>query len=178
MSSNNAVKKHDWGLVFGGVLLVICAFVILFWPGLTLVTLAILAGFLFLFAGGADLATFFGLRKDKKGTGWILVNAILDIILGFMFLLHPLAAAEVLPWVVGCFVIAYGVVAIASSFGFRSYGSMWILMLINGILSVIIGILFVMDPATFVLFLGFFVIWRGIVMAISGIVAPRNLPYM
>ncbi len=178
MSSENVVKKHDWGLVIGGILLIICAFIILFWPGITLVSLALLTGFLFLFAGGADLATFINVRKGTKHTGWILLNAILDIILGFMFLFHPLVAAEVLPWVAGCFVIAYGVMAIISSFSFKSYGSMWVLMLLNGILSIIVGIMFVMNPATFVWFLGFFIVWRGILMIISGIVAPRNLPYM
>lgn len=178
MSSSTSQKKRDWGMIACGVLLVISAFVIMLWPGMTLVTLAIIAGVMFLFAGGADLSQYFRVRGSVDGAGWILVNAILDIILGAMFIIHPIAAAEVLPWLAGMFVIFYGVMAIVASIGIRNMGSVWVLMLLNGILSIVIGILFFVNPAYFVWFLGFFLAWRGAMMCAYGFMAPRSLPYM
>ncbi len=176
--SPTPVKKHDWGMFFMGIVLVICAFLIMLWPGMSLVTIALFAGVSLLFAGGADLSTYFSVRGNVKGAGWILANAILDILLGAMFIIHPLATAQVIPWLAGCFVVAYGLIAIITSISMRSMGPTWILMLLNGILSIVIGILFFVNPGFFVIFVGLFIAMRGILMCVYGIVSPRSLPYM
>ncbi len=178
MTGTASQKKRDWGMIVIGILLVISAFVIMLWPGMTLVTLAIVAGVMFLFAGGADLSQYFRVRTMTQGAGWILVNAILDIILGAMFIIHPIAAAQVLPWLAGMFVIFYGIMVIVASVGMRSMGSVWVLTLLNGILSIVIGILFFVNPAYFVWFLGFFLAWRGAMMCVYGFMCPKCLPYM
>lgn len=179
MADSQKVKKHDWGLFASGVLLIIFAFVMMLWPGLTLVTLGIIAGVVLIITGISIFVTYMRTRKTAvKQSVWVLVNAILDVVLGAMFLLYPVAAAATIPWLAGAFVIAYGVVAIFSSIGVRNTGSMWVLMLLNGILSIIIGIMFVMDPGSFVIFVGIYFVMRGVLMMIYGIIAPRNLPYM
>lgn len=172
--NENSEKKHDWGMFFIGVVLIISAFIMMIWPGMTLVTIALMAGIMLLFAGGADLSAFFA-AKGTEGRGWIILNAILDILLGIMFLVHPLVAASVLPWLAGGFVIGYGILAIISAFGLRKLGSTWVLMLINGILSIIIGILFIIQPINFAIFLSVFFAWRGVLMCFYGIVSPRSL---
>ncbi len=178
MADTTKSKKHDWGMFFSGLLLVVFAFVIMLWPGATLVTLAIMAGVLLLFSGGANISQYIRLRKTAEHTGWMLVNAILDIILGVMFVIHPIASAQVLPWLAGIFVIVYGVMAIVTSIGIRSVGASWLVMLLYGLLSIVIGIMFIINPAYFVLFLGIFLAMRGVVMCVYGIIAPRALPYM
>ncbi len=179
MSNGTKTRKHDWGLFASGILLLICAFVIMLWPGITLVTMGIIAGILLIIAGVSIFATYMRTRNTAiKQSGWVLANAILDIILGAMFLIWPVAAAATIPWLAGVFMVAYGIMAIISSIAVRQTGSMWILMLINGILSIIIGIMFVMDPGSFVIFVSIYLIMRGVIMMIYGIIAPRNLPYM
>lgn len=173
MSTENE-KKRDWGMFFIGIALVICAIIMLIMPGITLLTIAMMAGIMMLFAGGADLSAFFA-AKGTAGRGWILLNAIIDVILGFMFVVHPVAAAAVLPWLAGCFIIAYGVMAIVSAFGLRKLGGTWGLMILNGALSIVVGILFFVDPASFVVFLSAFLIMRGILMCVYGMVSPRSL---
>ena len=39
----DTTKKHDWGLIVAGILLVVCAFFFLVAPGLTLVTITAIA---------------------------------------------------------------------------------------------------------------------------------------
>lgn len=172
------VKKHDWGMFFLGILLIICSFILMMWPETTLITIALFAGFMLLFAAGGDLATFFNVPKGTDGRGWIMANAIIDIILGGMFIIHPVATASVIPWLAGGFIVGYGIIAIISSIGLRSYGSTWLLLLLNGILSIVIGILFFVDPTYFVWLICFFLIMRGVLMCVYGIVAPRSLPYI
>ena len=40
----STVKKHDWGLIIAGILLVVLAFVIGFYPGLTLFKITAILG--------------------------------------------------------------------------------------------------------------------------------------
>ena len=174
----STAKKHDWGMFFMGILLVICAFVIMAWPGASLVTMSIVTGMLFLVAGVGDIINFNQLRKIEQSSGWMIVNIVLDFILGVMFVAFTVAGAETLPFIAGCFVIMYGVMAIVMSIGLKNYGSTWILLLVYGILSIPVGIFFMMWPGSFIIFLGVFLIMRGCLMCFYGIVAPRNLPYL
>lgn len=173
--STATTKKRDWGLFFTGILLIICAFVVILMPGATLVSLAMIAGAILLCAGAADLVFYFRFKATMQKSIWVLINGILDILLGGMFLIHPIATAAVLPWMAGVFVIFYGAMAIASSFAFRGLGSAWLLVLLNGLLSIWIGFMFIVEPSSFALFLGIYLAMRGALMCVSGLVAPRAM---
>lgn len=175
MVQGSGSKQRDWGLVLSGIILIAFALVIMAWPGATLVTIAIMTGVLLLLSGIADVVFYARFRNAMERPGWVIVNAVLDILLGGMFLLHPIITASILPWLAGIFVIAYGIIAIASSFAFRPMGSLWVIMLLNGIVSVLIGVLLMGSPAYFVIFIGVYLLMRGIVMCISGVSAPRRI---
>lgn len=166
--------KRDWGLFFGGILVFLSGLVILFWPGLTLVVIAEIAGVLLLIGGIFDLISYIRLRKTELSSGWALVNAICSLILGLMFLLHPIVTASVIPLLAGVFVIIYGVMAIVAAFSLRNAGTGWGLMLVNGIVSVICGFMFIFMPESFAIFLGIFLMMRGVTMSTFGIIAPSS----
>lgn len=162
-------KKRDWGLVIAGILLVICAFFIILMPGLTLITLTAIAGAGFLVSGIFDIVNYVRFHKQMNLSGWAIAYAILDIILGLMLLLHPLALAGVIPWVVGLFFVVFGIFEIIGSFKIKGAGvPMWGWMLFSGIISVLCGITFFANPATFSIFLAVFVMMRGISLVFYG----------
>ena len=97
----NAIKKHDAGLIVAGILLIVCAFLFLLAPGVTLVTLTAIAGAAFLVSGIFDVITYVRFREAMSLSGWALAYAVLDIVIGLMFLIHPIAFAAVIPWVIG-----------------------------------------------------------------------------
>ena len=105
----STVKKHDWGLIIAGILLVVLAFVIGFYPGLTLVMITAILGAGLLVSGIFDIVGYFNLNRVGNPSGWIVAYAVLDIILGAMFLFHPVVLSGVVSWVVGIFVIIFGV---------------------------------------------------------------------
>lgn len=162
--------KRDWGLFFGGVALVIVGLVVVLWPGLTMVTLATAAGIVFLVAGVFDVITYVRIRKFTAHPGWVLVQALCNVLIGLMLLLHPLVTASVIPWLIGLFVAGYGIVAIVSAFRLRGFGLSWGLMMLNGVVALLCGLSFVISPETFVILLGIFLMMRGITMAVYGIV--------
>ena len=172
----DTAKKHDWGLVVAGVLLVLCAFFFLVAPGLTLVTITAVAGAAFLVSGIFDVVNYVRFRKLMNLSGWALVYAILDIGIGLMFLIHPLAFAAVIPWVIGAFFVVFGVFEIVGSFKIRNAGApMWGWMLFSGIVGALCGVMFFVLPATFSIFLSVFILMRGVSLLFYGWNAGRAM---
>lgn len=162
-------KKHDWGLIVIGVLLVLCGIVFIVSPAETLVTLTIFAGAFFLVAGIFDIINYFRFRKTGAASGWTIFYAILDIIIGLMFLIHPVALAGVIPWVIGIFVLVFGIYECIAAFSVRKTGtSMWGWVLFSGIVGIIIGLLFFFLPASFIIYIAVFLMLRGVTLAIFG----------
>lgn len=164
---------RDWALFAAGIALIIIGFILLMVPGLTLVTIAILAGCMFVAAGIVDGWAFFRYRKSAGLSAWALAYAACDLILGVLFIAHPVASAVVIPWVMGIFVIAYGVFGIVASVRLREVLPGWGWVLFSGIVSVLCGFAFIIAPGSFALFLGLFLMARGAQMAVYGVTLPQ-----
>ncbi|MEG0147709.1 MAG: DUF308 domain-containing protein [Raoultibacter sp.] len=163
-------KKWDWGLIIAGVLLVVCAGVCAFLPGLTLVTIAAIAGAGFLISGIGDVIFYVRNRTTMEMSGWALAYAILDIVLGLMFLLHPMAFAAVIPWVVSFGFLIFGLFEIVVSIKAKGMGAdMWGFSLFSGIVNILCAIALFLLPASFAIFIALFALWRGIAMVVQGI---------
>lgn len=174
----DTTKKHDWGLIVAGILLVLCAFFFFLAPGLTLVTITAIAGAAFLVSGIFDIVNYVRFRKVMNLSGWALAYAILDIVIGLMFILQPLAFAAVIPWVIGAFFIVFGVFEIIGSFKIRNSGaSMWGWMLFSGIVSALCGLTFFVAPASFSIFLSLFIIMRGASLLVYGWNAGKAMEF-
>lgn len=177
MRQSHTSRKYDWGLIVGGLIVALCGIAVIFWPGATLEILALVAGVGFLVAGVFTFATWIRTHNYMEGSGWTLANAICDVILGIMFLVHPLVGAGVITFLVGCFTVAYGAFAIVSSFSLKRVSDMWWTMLLNGIISMLCGWFFIFSPEFFAIFLGVFILMQGVTMSIYGIAFPDESIY-
>ena len=109
-------------------------------------------------------------------SGWVLAYAILDILIGAMFLLHPLAFSVVLPWLIGGFFIVFGVFEIVMAVRGRSAGMpMWGWAVFSGVVGVLCGLTFFLSPATLSIFIALFMIMRGATLLVFGWNAGRML---
>ncbi|MCI8467983.1 MAG: hypothetical protein HFJ75_00495 [Eggerthellaceae bacterium] len=163
----DATNKRDWGMFAAGIALIIAGFIFLLAPGLTLVSIAAVAGVMFLVVGAFDVYYYARYRKVMDYTGWMLASAICDIILGIMFLVNPIIAAEVIPWVAGAFMAAYGIFEIVAGVQLRGVVS-WGWLIAGGIVSILCGVCFFIWPASFAIFLAFFLMMRGVTLAVAG----------
>lgn len=164
---------RSWGLFAAGIALLLVGFVLLIVPGITLVGVAVVAGCLFLAAGIVDAYAYFRHRGAAGLSGWALAYAVCDIVLGVLFVVHPVASAVVIPWVVGVFVAAYGAFEIVAALRFHAELPGWGWVLFAGVVSVLCGIAFFLWPGSFALFLGFFLMARGAQMAVYGVSLPQ-----
>ncbi len=149
---------RNWGLFAAGIALVLIGFVLL------MVLLA---------AGIVDGYAYFKYRKAEGVTGWALAYAVCDVILGVLFIVHPLVSSVVIPWVLGVFVMAYGIFEIVAAIRLDRDLPGWGWVLFTGIASLLCGFAFIVAPGTFALFLGFFLMVRGVQMAVWGVTMPR-----
>ena len=114
--------KHDWGLVIAGIALAAAGFFCMLAPGLTIVTIAAIVGAFFLVAGVFDIIGYIRMRNLIPRSGWELAYAVIDVLLGLVFLLHPLAFSAVVPWLVGLCFAAFGVFEIVAAVKAHGWG--------------------------------------------------------
>lgn len=173
MDSRAKTKKHNWGMFFWGLLIAICGVTILAWPGLSLISLAIAAGVVLIFAGVSDFYMY-SKMSGLGGAGWVLATGICDVLLGALFIIFPITSAAMLPWLAGAFLICYSIFMIAAGASARNIlpGYGWLIA--TGIVGILCGIMFFAMPTSFAIFMGIFLIMRGATISITGIVAPNE----
>ena len=103
-------EGKNWQLIVAGILLVVFAAVCLFFPGITLGSIAFMVGAAFLLSGVVNIATYVRDRVLLDLSGAVLAYGIVDVLIGLMFVVHPMIFAMVLPWVAGMYQWAASVV--------------------------------------------------------------------
>lgn len=166
---NAAQSGRNYQLIVAGVLLIVFGIVCAVFPGLTLGSIAFMVGAGFIMAGVVNFMNYSQQKKQLRGGGWFLAYGIVDVVLGFMFIIHPIAFAAVLPWLIGGCVSVFGVFEIIESISLKRTGfSLWGWLLVSGILSLIIGLLFFTWPELLAFYIAAFAIWRGITLIVLG----------
>ncbi len=150
-----------------GLLFIIAGVMCLASPQATLLSLAWLLGFFTLFSGIATLAFYFGIASDYDGSGFILLSAIADIIMGMLFLGHQMLVAAAIPFVFAAWIMVVGVHTVIQAFEFKKAGfSNWTVLLILGLLTVLFAAGSFIDPAisaiSITLLVGVALISRGV----------------
>lgn len=170
--------RRDWALIIAGILMVICAFLLMVAPGLTLVMIASLSGVCLLVTGIFDIISYVRTHRYMQMPRWTLAYALLDIILGLVFLIHPIALAAFVPWMAGAGLIIFGIFEIAGALkGRKLGGSMWFLLITSGIIDILCAIMFFVNPLSFVIFIGLFLLMRGISLLVFGITAKKSMMF-
>ena len=127
------------------------------------------AGAAFLVSGIFDIISYIRFRKQADFSGWMLAYGILDIIVGALFLIYPVAFAAVIPWVIGFYFVAFGIFETYGAIKLKGAGvKMWGWILVSGIIGLLCGVLFFIMPASFVIFMAVFVVTRGITLIVNG----------
>jgi len=119
------------------ILLVVCGLLMVLLPAVTSLGVALVIGWLLLFAGVARLFSAF----QSKGAGhvvWKLLSAICYGTAGLYFLAHPVLGVAGLALALAAFLFSKGVLDIINYISLRKIsGSGWLLL--DGIITVLLG---------------------------------------
>src|SRR6476661_11133450 len=157
------VADH-WGLaVVMGVLSILLGLLAMFYPGATIVTIAIFfAAWLFV-SGFYEVITSFTRDGDTGARVLHAIIGVLSIIVGFALLRTPFQSVEVFIFVIGILFLVQGIMTFVADFA-RKQGRNW--RLFSGILGVLAGIIILVYPITSAVTLAFI---GGIWLVILGV---------
>lgn len=160
--------QYWWLMLLKGIVLIILSFFVFRHPIASLLGLAVYIGFSLLFTGILLIVASLMGRDADDNWGLRLAEGIMDLIFGGILLSNPGITVAVFPFIVGFWMIVYGVMTFSGSFKAKKEGdSNWWLSLLGGILTILFG-WFVMTD----LFTGAIVItiWISLGLLIFGIV--------
>jgi uncharacterized membrane protein HdeD (DUF308 family) len=137
------MKKNTkvW-LLISGILLVALGILCIAQPAATLFATAWLIGCFTLFSGISRLVFTFRTEQFLPNSGTRLLSALLQILLGILFLCNNLFVAISIPIVFAMWVFVEGVIIFIQSFDFKKVGfSSWWLLMLLGIAIAALGVL-------------------------------------
>lgn len=154
--------------LISGILLIACGVYVLLNPAQTLIGIASLIGLAALFSGTFSLATYFTQKDELFGSKGILLDGILDVILGILLIIYPTSSliANIFLGLMSLWVISKGAMAVYHAVLAKEFERHWYVLLIIGILLVLFGILALIKPiitmVAISVILGVFLISDGI----------------
>lgn len=161
-------------LVFG-VLTILLGLAAIFWPGPTIVTLAIFFAAQLFVSGVFGLIRAFSEDLDTGGRVLTAIIGILGVIVGFALLREPFQSIVVVAFVIGIYWVAHGIMEIFGAFSLRE-GRVWNLVL--GLISIVAGAIILEYPidslVTLSIVVGTWLVILGII-EVAGAWQVRNV---
>ena len=162
------LARKWWVLLLNGICAIIFGLVAFTWPGITLLSLAILFG-VYCIADGITMI-FISITRGKRGESWgqMLFRGIVSLIAGGIALFWPAMTAIALLLVIAVWAIVRGVLEIFAAIRLRKIiNNEWLLVL-GGIISVLFGVFIMARPGSGALSLiwiiGAFAIAHGVLL--------------
>lgn len=161
--------RNNWELVIGGAVLVVLGLLCLFYPRLTLVVLAEMAGIGLIIGGVSNLLVYRRTHSLLVPTGWTLAYGIGDLIAGALFVFAPVATSVVLPWACGLIVLAFGCLEVSAAIRMHAYElDAWKWAAVSAAVSIVLGICFFAAPGTLAVLIGLFATMQGVTLIVYG----------
>ena len=158
----------DWSEFMTGIIFLIVAYCLFNQPGKTLSGLVIVIAIAAIIRGIAKISAYSRLRQETGMRATLmLVDAIVDVILGILFILNIPAGVAALGYIFAFWVLFDSIVALLNVGHLKQFNTgLYIVSMILNILGVIVGILLLMDPVvtavTMVTLVGFYFAFFGI----------------
>jgi uncharacterized membrane protein HdeD (DUF308 family) len=156
-----------WLFLVIGIASFVAGVILVLKPSHSLATLAVVFGVFLLIDGIIELVESFGHSVENRGLAAII--GILAIIVGLILIRHPTHAVSAIGLVIGIWLVAAGVVRLATTF---ALGTPTFLRVVLALLEVVVGIVIVANPhigyATLAILLGIWLIINGVGMTALG----------
>lgn len=162
------VGRNWWLFIVLGVVCLVVGFLTIIWPGITLLTLGILAGIYLLVAAIMEIIdAIFG---DAGGRALSAILGIVALIAGLIFIRRPGESLLALTMVAGIFLIAEGVITVIRAF--VGPGTSWWGVIV-GVIDAIVGVIILSWPkiglVTLAVFFAITMVVRGALAIVIGL---------
>ena len=164
---------RSWALVLTfGVLSILLGLAAIFWPGPTVVTVAIFFAIQLFVSGIFGIVRAFDKDADPAHRVLSAIIGILGIIVGFALLREPFQSVVVMAFVIGIYWVANGIMELIAAFQVQE-GRVWGIVL--GIISIVAGAIILQYPISSLVTLALVVgVWL-VVLGVFQVVAAFQL---
>jgi uncharacterized membrane protein HdeD (DUF308 family) len=156
-----------WALALRGVVAILFALIAFFLPGITAAALILLFGAYALVDGVFALIAGLRAARHHGRSGPLLLEGILNILIGIIVFLWPGPALVALIYLIAIWAVISGIALIAAGMALIRHSGEWLLVL-SGVISVLLGIILFVQPAAGVValswWLGFYALLFGIIL--------------
>lgn len=160
----NIVKSN---IIVQAVLSIVVGLLLMFWPGITIVTVLYLVGAIFAIMGISSLISYFKAPESARITG-MLATGVFFCVVALIVFLFPQIIAGFFSVILGIILIICGAVNAVRSMELKSYGgNSWIASIILSVLIAIGGVVIIANPFQTTALLVFVL---GLIIASNGIV--------
>lgn len=116
----SATEHERWGtLLLEGIAGMVAGLLTFFLPAITAVALLFVMAAWAIVTGVLEIAAAIRLRKEIDNEWLLALSGIASLIFGLVLLIHPLAGALAVVWVIGSYAIVFGGVMVALGFRLR-----------------------------------------------------------
>ncbi|MBT9670953.1 HdeD family acid-resistance protein [Secundilactobacillus kimchicus] len=161
----------DWHEFITGVLFLVAAYVVLFKPGVSLVALAVIFGFIAIVSGLTTISGYTKLR-DLVGNAAViaLVIAILDILVGLLFLFSPGIGVVTIGYLFAFWFIMDSIERLLVAGHLREFGRgyYWVSVILD-IVTLLVGVMLLINPVVAVISLTYLIAIYLVIFGINAI---------
>src|SRR5438067_2242423 len=154
-----------WALALRGALAILFGILAIIWPGMTAVVLILMFGAYAFVDGIFALVAALRLAHQHGRSGPLLVEGILNLLIGIICFVWPRPALVALIYLIGAWAVISGITLIVAGLALIRLSGEWLLV-VSGVLSVLLGIVLFVQPAAGVIALSW---WLGIYALLFGI---------
>lgn len=158
-------KKHWWGPLILGIILLALGIVIFIFPQTSYITLSLLFGIVIMVSGLIYIGM--GTSKEVKGRGWLIVAGIAEIIVGLALTFMPEISALTLPLFLGFWLLFKGFTLIGIGYKvLKEKIPGWGWTFFSALMLIFCGIIILMQP--FFFGIEAVLLWCGVSLIIGG----------
>ena len=161
-----------------GLLALVLGVVFLVWPSITIGTAVVLFTIFCLMDAFIALARLFSSGRGAGDRVLMILRTLLDVAAAIVAIAYPGPTAEVLTIIIGAYLIALGVVELASSSTLSNLGAGGGWLVVGGLLSIVAGVVLIVWPdigaVSLAVVFGAYLAAYGAWMLASAAMAPKR----
>lgn len=143
----NYLKKYGQHALLTSILLIILSFFLIYKPIQSVNIIMILLGCIVVINGLIHAISYFSCPTELRAFNFELVQGILGIVVGFIFVLRPEWLLAILPIAIGIWIIVESIIRFQLALNMRTIeNKKWILMVIFSIVTAVFGLFIIIYP--------------------------------
>lgn len=141
------IRKYSANTLVVSVLLLILSVLLIAKPVASLRFIIIFLGCIAVVDGIIHIVSYISTTPEFRALSFELVEGILGLILGFAVMFNPDVIVSFLPFIIGIWIIAEGIIKFQFAFNIKgSQVGNWFILLLMSVLTIIFGFIVIFNP--------------------------------